>query len=46
MRHFISSGDGLVIPISEIQGIESLEAVKKLCAGAPARLGDIVRRII
>lgn len=32
--------------ISEILGIESLEAVKKLCAGDPARLGDIVRRII
>ena len=27
-------------------GKESLEAVKKLCAGDPARLGDIVRRII
>jgi site-specific recombinase XerD len=32
--------------ISEILGIESLGAVKKLCAGDPARLGDIVRRII
>jgi integrase len=32
--------------ISEILGIESLEAVKKLCASDPARLGDIVRRII
>ncbi len=32
--------------ISEILGIESLEAVKKLCAGDPARLGDIVRRIL
>lgn len=32
--------------ISEILGIESLEAVKRLCAGDPARLGDIVRRII
>ena len=32
--------------ISEILGIESLEAVKKLCAGDPACLGDIVRRII
>lgn len=32
--------------ISEILGIESLVAVKKLCAGDPARLGDIVRRII
>lgn len=32
--------------ISEILGIKSLEAVKKLCAGDPARLGDIVRRII
>ena len=32
--------------ISGILGIESLEAVKKLCAGDPARLGDIVRRII
>ena len=31
---------------SEVLGIESLEAVKKLCAGDPARLGDIVRRII
>lgn len=32
--------------ISEILGIDSLEAVKKLCAGDPARLGDIVRRIL
>lgn len=32
--------------ISEILGIESLEAVKKLCAGDPTRLGDLVRRII
>lgn len=32
--------------ISEILGIESLETVKKLCAGDPARLGDIVRKII
>ncbi|MNB91761.1 hypothetical protein D3C75_388450 [compost metagenome] len=32
--------------ISEIFGVESMEAVKKLCAGDPARLGDIVRRII
>ena len=32
--------------ISEILGVESLEAVKKLCAGDPVRLGDIVRRII
>ncbi|WP_136474564.1 tyrosine-type recombinase/integrase [Pseudomonas sp. DG56-2] len=32
--------------ISEILGIESLEAVKRLCAGDPARLGDIVRRIV
>lgn len=32
--------------ISEILGLESLEAVKKLCAGDPARLGDIVRKII
>jgi len=32
--------------ISEILGVESLEAVKRLCAGDPARLGDIVRRII
>jgi integrase/recombinase XerD len=32
--------------ISEILGIDSLEAVKRLCAGDPARLGDIVRRII
>ncbi|EPX9781811.1 TPA: tyrosine-type recombinase/integrase [Pseudomonas aeruginosa] len=32
--------------ISEILGIESLEAVKKLCAGDPARLGEIVKRII
>ncbi|KPZ24125.1 tyrosine-type recombinase/integrase [Pseudomonas syringae group genomosp. 3] len=32
--------------ICEILGIESLEAVRKLCAGDPARLGDIVRRII
>ncbi len=32
--------------ISEILGIESLEAVKWLCAGDPARLGDLVRRII
>ena len=32
--------------ISEILGIESLEAVKKLCSGDPVRLGDIVRRII
>ncbi|MBB3105253.1 hypothetical protein [Azomonas macrocytogenes] len=29
-----------------LQGIiESLEAVKRLCAGDPARLGEIVRRI-
>lgn len=32
--------------ISEILGIESLEAVKRLCAGDPARLGDIVKKII
>lgn len=32
--------------ISEILGIESLEAVKRLSAGDPARLGDLVRRII
>ncbi|OAS07784.1 integrase [Pseudomonas putida] len=32
--------------ISEILGIESLEAVKRLCASDPARLGDLVRRII
>lgn len=32
--------------ISQILGIESLEAVKKLWAGDPARLGDIVRRVI
>ncbi len=32
--------------INVILGIESLEAVKRLCAGDPARLGDIVRRII
>ncbi|HHH9443095.1 TPA: tyrosine-type recombinase/integrase [Pseudomonas aeruginosa] len=32
--------------ISEILGIESLEAVKKLCAGDPARLGDIVKRVL
>ncbi|ARD10494.1 hypothetical protein ALP42_200067 [Pseudomonas savastanoi pv. nerii] len=32
--------------ICEILGIESLDAVRKLCAGDPARLGDIVRRII
>lgn len=32
--------------ISEILGIESLEAVKKLCMGDPVRLGDIVRKII
>lgn len=32
--------------ISEILGIESLEVVKKLCAGDPARLGDFVRRTL
>ncbi|WP_244997550.1 hypothetical protein [Pseudomonas viridiflava] len=32
--------------ISEILGIESLEAVNRLCAGDPVRLGDIIRRII
>ena len=37
---------GIDLRHSEILGIESLEAIKKLCAGDPARLGDIVRRII
>lgn len=32
--------------ISEILGIDSLEAVKKLCAGDSARLGDIMQGII
>jgi len=32
--------------ISKILGVESLEAVNKLCPGDPAHLGDIVRRII
>ena len=37
---------GIDLRHSEILGIESLEAIKKLCAGDPARLGDIVRKII
>lgn len=32
--------------ISEIVGVESLEAVKKLCAGDSARVGDIVGGIL
>jgi integrase len=32
--------------ISEILGIESLEAIKQLCESDPVHLGDIVRRII
>lgn len=49
VHQYIEDGDRVwerLRECSEILGIESLEAVKKLCAGDPARLGEIVKGII